>query len=249
MHAAEGENSNRNAYFCTTQWTVILKAGGSDPEARLALERVCETYWYPLYGYCRRKGNSPEDAQDLVQGFFQHLLAARSLAGLDAAKGKFRSFLLRSLNNYLANQWDHANRIKRGGGIQFVSIHAQSAEEQYQVEPVEETTPESLFARSWAETVVKQVGRLLKEEYSRAGELERFEVLKQFLMGGGDSRYDEVAGKLGLSESGVKTCVRRLRLRFRDLLRMELSQTVEDAARVDEEIRELLQALAGSARI
>lgn len=246
MHTAEGANGRNQAWFCTTQWTVVLKASNSGPESIRALERLCETYWYPLYSFVRRKGKSAEDAQDLVQGFFAHLLAGDCIAGVDAAKGKFRTFLLTSMTNYLANEWDRANRIKRGRGIEFVSVEAQDAEGKYRLEPVEQTTPETLFERSWAETMIAHVGRQLKEEYLRAGEGQRFEHLKEFLMGGGDSRYAAIATELGMSEGGVKTCVRRLRFRFRDLLREELAQTVDDPKEIDEEIRHLLLALAAS---
>ena len=243
MEAAEGQKI-QDPYFCTTQWTVILNASQSGPNGQRALERLCESYWYPLYSFVRRKGNSPEDAQDLVQGFFEQLLAGNGFAGLAAAKGRFRTFLLTSLVYYMANEWKRANALKRGGAVQFISLDGEDAEGKYKQEPVEHTTPELLFERSWAETVVARVAGQLREEYDRAGDSARFSKLKEFLMGGTESRYAATAAELGLSEGGVKTCVRRLRLRFRDLLRDELGRTVDDPAEVDAEIRHLLLVLA-----
>ena len=243
MEAAEGQKI-QDPYFCTTQWTVILNASQSGPDGQRALERLCESYWYPLYSFARRKGNSPEDAQDLVQGFFAQLLAGDGFAGVASAKGKFRTFLLTSFVYYMTNEWKRANALKRGGAVQFISLNGDDAEGKYKLGPVEHTTPEVLFERSWAETVVARVAAQLREEYERAGDGARFARLKEFLMGGAEARYASTAAELGLSEGGVKTCVRRLRLRFRDLLREELGQTVEDPAEVDSEIRHLLLALA-----
>ena len=145
---AVANHSPGNRFFCTTHWTVVLKAGRSGPDAQKALARLCEAYWHPLYFFARRKGKSPEDSEDLVQAFFAHLLEGGQFAGVDSAKGKFRSFLLASMTNFMSNDWKRGNRAKRGGGAPIISIDAQDAEGRYLVEPSDLVTPEMLFERS-----------------------------------------------------------------------------------------------------
>src|SRR5215472_714815 len=165
--------------FETTHWSVVLHAGNSQsPEADSAMERLCRTYWYPLYVFVRRKGYNHEDASDLTQAFFARFLEKRYLKSVDASLGKFRTFLLTSMTHFLANEWDKSQAQKRGGGQRIISFDDASAEERYRLEPVEHTTPETLFERRWAEALLgAALDRLAAET-----EPKRFEILKRFLM-------------------------------------------------------------------
>jgi RNA polymerase sigma factor (sigma-70 family) len=234
-------------YFGTTQWTMILQAKDlSSPENDQALERMCRAYWYPLYSFARRKGNNTEDAQDLVQGFFQRLLEKDYLRSVERDRGKFRTFLLTCFCNFMTNEYEKSNAQKRGGNAATFSIDALSGEERYQYEPAGGVTPDQAFEREWAQTVVDLVLSRLRLEYEKAGIVERFDALASSLMGGqNDQSYETLGAKLGLSANGVKTLVRRMRLRFRELLREELRQTIADPAGVDEELRHMLEALTG----
>src|SRR5215475_1101517 len=188
----QSESSGRpEGVFATTHWSVVVHAGNSgSPEAASALERLCRSYWYPLYVFVRRKGHSHEDASDLTQAFFAKFLEKRYLKSVDASLGKFRTFLLTSMTHFLANEWDKAQAEKRGGGERVISFDDSTAEERYQLEPVEHTTPETLYERRWARTVMGVVlGRLAKET-----EAKRFEALKPFLLEDKGARsYDEAA--------------------------------------------------------
>lgn len=230
--------------FHTTHWSVVLRAGASGNDARDALEDLCRTYWYPLYFYARRKGNSPEDAEDLVQGFFESILGSGSLARVSAEKGRFRTFLLTGLTNYMASEWVRRKRQKRGGEVEILSLDAAGAEERYRLEPLDQQSPELLFDRRWAETVVAKAVARLREEYERKDGGDRFARLKPLLMREpGAELYAQAGAALNLTENGVKTQVRRLRLRFRDILREELAHTVSAIPEIDEELRHLLSCL------
>jgi len=244
MHA-DAESNRLPHEFCTTRWTTVLKAKGGDSQRSEALESLCRTYWFPLYAFVRHKGKSPEDSQDLVQGFFEQFLMKDYLASVAQDKGRFRTFLLTSLTHFMANEWDKTNRLKRGGGRQIFSIDALEAEERFKLEPADKGLgPDAAFDRAWAQTVVDAVFSRLRAEYARLGEADRFELLNVSLMGGeAEGGYAEIGTKLGLSEGGIKTVVRRMRLRFRDLLRSELSETLAEGVEVDDEIRHLLVAL------
>ena len=225
---------------------MVLEAKKADSEqARDALERLCSTYWFPLYAFVRRKGHSPHEAQDLVQGFFEQLLAKSYLESVHPEKGKFRTFLLTALTNFLANDFDKKTRLKRGGGCQVISINADEAEHRYLEEPADQvTSPDQAFDRAWAQTVFDTVLSKLHEEYRKTGDEARFNALQQCLMAGdAQEKYVDIAPKLGLSEGGVKTSVRRMRLRFRDLLREELARTLAEGADLSEEIRHMIVAL------
>src|SRR6266567_2261206 len=170
--------------FTTTHWSVVLMAGQADsPQATEALEKLCRTYWYPLYVYVRRQGNSPEDAQDLTQIFFSRLLEKNYLAKADRDRGKFRTFLLGSLKNFLVNEWKRAGRLKRGGDRTFLSFDANTAEERYAGEPIDETNPANDFERQWAVTLIEQVFATLRREYASADKAQLFEALKVFIWG------------------------------------------------------------------
>ena len=220
----------------------MLAAGHSSaPAAQAALERLCRTYWFPLYAFARRQGNSPEDAQDLTQEFFSRLLEKNYLARADPDRGKFRTFLLRSLRNFLINEWKRAGRLKRGGGLEFLSIDTNAAEDRYAAEAPEEFSPDAEYEMRWAVTLIEQVLTVLREEFNAAGKVRLFEELKGFIWGDKSAAsYAEIAGQLNLTEATVKVAVHRLRQRFRKLLRAEVAHTVARPEDVDDELRHLI---------
>jgi RNA polymerase sigma factor (sigma-70 family) len=214
-----------------------------------ALAELCRLYWYPLYIFARRRGHSPEDAQDLTQGFFLHLLEHRALRSVDRLKGKFRSFLLASFQNYLSDMADRARRLKRGGDKEFVHLDTEEAEERYQLEPIESLTAEKIFDARWAMTVLGEALKQLGQEYASAGKTSTFETLRVFLDPDNSlavPSYEEVANQLKVSTGGVKTLIHRLRRRYTALLREEVGRTVSDPAEIDEEIHALCDALIAS---
>jgi RNA polymerase sigma-70 factor (ECF subfamily) len=225
---------------------VVLTAGRRDTtRARAALESLCQTYWPPLYAYVRRRGNSPEDAQDLTQAFFARLLERNAVASVAPEKGRFRSFLLASLNHFLSDEWDKARAQKRGGG-QVVPIDLQSAETQMGVIPVEHFTPEKAFEHRWAITLLEQVYQRLGEEYHLQGKGPLFDALRATLAGRSDAApYAELAKQLEQSEGAIKVAVHRLRQRYRVLLRETIADTVSTPEEVEDELRYLFQTLAG----
>jgi RNA polymerase sigma-70 factor (ECF subfamily) len=232
--------------FATTHWTVVLAASrGSTPQADRALEELCRTYWYPLYAYIRRHGHSKEDAEDLTQGFFARFLARNYLEGLSSEKGRFRAFLLAALKHYLANEWDKSQRQKRGGGVAPLSLDWQDADTRYQIDPADQLSPDKLYDRAWAVTLLEQVITRLRDESAAEGKGKAFEQLKPFLMAGqSDIPYAEAAARLGLNEGAARVAVHRLRKRYRALLREEISQTLSDPADAEEEMRALFRAFA-----
>jgi RNA polymerase sigma-70 factor (ECF subfamily) len=242
-----GSSAEGAASFHTTRWTIVMSAAQSQaPGAESALAQFCRTYWYPLYIFARRRGYSPDDAQDLTQSFFLHLLEHRALADVDRLKGKFRSFLLASFQNHLSDQADHARRIKRGGGKEFVQLDAEEAEERYRLEPAESLTPENIFDARWTMTVLGEVLKQLRQEYVAEGKACTFDALKAFLDPYNSTTlpsYDEVANRLQVTLGAAKTLIHRLRKRYTALLRQEVGRTVSDPAEIDEEIHALCEAL------
>lgn len=236
----------RQPAFVTTHWSVVLAAGRNDTtRARAALARLCQTYWFPLYAYVRRRGNSPHDAQDLTQEFFARLLERQSLASADPACGRFRSFLLTAMNHFLIHEWHKAQAKKRGGG-QAISLDLAAAEERFDLEPADQATPDKIFDREWALTLLHEVLNRLEVEHRREGKHELFNALKQTLAGSRESQpYAELASKLGLNEGAVKVAVHRLRKRYRELIRSEISHTLDQSRDIEEEMRHLFSALAG----
>ena len=233
--------------FATTRWTIVLKAGRSDTtQARDALAKLCRAYWYPLYAYVRRQGHGPHDAQDLTQEFFARLIEKNYLGDVDREKGRFRSFLLASLKHFLANEWDKAKAVKRGGDQTFVSLNSESAETRYSLEPADTLSADKIFERRWALTLLEQVLAGLREEYSATGKAALFDRLKDCLTGDRSSLpYAELGRKAGMSEGAVKVAVHRLRRRYRDSLREEIANTVGSPDEVEEELRYLFAVLAG----
>jgi len=244
--AAPGSGEQGAHQFHATHWSVVLAAGDSRaPGSAQALERLCRAYWFPIYAFVRRQGVDAHEAQDLTQAFFTRLLDKKALGQVDPAKGKFRSFLLASLTNFLNNERDKAKRLKRGGDAEFVYLDARPAEERYLAEPSHSDSPERVFERRWATAVLEQVAARLQEELTAQGQAKRFEILKGFLMGDSDKvSYERAAAELGLSVSAVTSSIYRLRLRFRELFRAEIASTVGSASEIDEEIRHLLAALS-----
>jgi len=241
-----GSDAPRQPVFVTTHWSVVLTAGRSDTtRARTALENLCQIYWPPLYAYVRRRGYSPEDAQDFTQAFFARLLERKAVAGVAPEKGRFRSFLLPSLNHFLSDEWDKARAIKRGGG-KVISLDLQSAETQLGVIPVENFTPEKAFEHRWAITLLEQVYQRLGAEYRAQGKGALFDTLRTTLAGDSDAApYAELAKQLNLSEGAVKVAVHRLRQRYRMLLRETIADTVSTPDEVEDELRFLFRTLAG----
>lgn len=226
---------------------MVLAAGGAEsPAAQDALARLCQTYWYPLYAYVRRRGHSAADAQDLTQEFFARLLARNWIATADQGKGRFRSFLLGAMNHFLADEWDKARAQKRGGGQAPLPLELDTAETSFSREPVDPTTAEQLFERRWALTLLNIVVNRLQGEYEAEGRGKLFAQLHPCLVGERTALpYAELAAQAGVSEGTIKAAVHRLRQRYRQLLRAEITNTVGHSAEVEDELRHLLAVLAG----
>ena len=215
------------------------------PQAQAALEQLCQTYWFPLYAYIRRRGHAKADAEDLTQAFFARLLEKNFLANLDAEKGKFRAFLLAALKHFLANEWDKSQRQKRGGGETHLSLDWQTADTTFQVAATNEPSPDRVFDREWAVALLGKVIQRLQAECEADGRGTQFAELKIFLTAGkGASSHAEAARKLGMDETAVRVAVHRLRKRYRVLLRDEIARTLSEPAMVDEEMRALFGAFA-----
>ena len=240
-----GTSQSAAAEFTTTHWSVVLAAGqSSSPAAQAALEQLCRRYWYPLYAYVRRRGYSPEDAQDLTQSFFERLLERDLLAELRPAGARFRSFLLHALKNHLASEWTRAHAEKRGGSTTFLSLDDLSPETRYAQETADTESPDAAFERRWASTVLHQALDRLRREHVAASKEEFFNLLADGLTGVVPTSYAELAIQLGMTEAAVKMAIHRLRKRYGELLRLEVAQTVVTSAEIDQELRHLLSALA-----
>ena len=241
MPGAE-QKDNQTAAFQTTHWSIVLQAVSGDSAA--ALERLCRTYWYPLYAFVRRQGHEVHDAQDLTQGFFELFLAKHYLKDVDRDKGRFRSFLLASLKHYLANKWKKANRQKRGGLVETISFDATDAEERYRLEPSDESSAELVYDRRWARAVLDSVMTKLREEFAQAGKGDRFEPMSRFIFQEPQpGEYPRLAAEWKVTESGVRSSVQRIRERYAALFRAEIANTVSDPRDVDGEIAHLIKAL------
>ncbi len=232
-------------HFATTRWSVVLAAGDENtPGAREALARLCDIYWYPLYAFVRRWGHTADDAQDLTQEFFTRLLEKHYLGDVRPERGRFRSFLLASLKHFLLNERDRVLAQKRGGGQRPVPLEGETAEGRYLREPCEPSTPETIFERRWALTLLDRVLARLQDEYAASGRERLFEALRGTLTGETDApRYAQLAARLEMTEGAVKVAVHRLRRRFGALLREEIADTVAEPGEIDDEIRYLFKAL------
>lgn len=240
-------NKEQAGCFQTTHWSVVLAAGQTGaPSAEAALENLCKTYWYPLYAYIRRQGRNPHDAQDLTQEFFTRILEKRYFRFADRERGRFRSFLLKSLQHFLVNEWVSGQAQKRGGGAQFILLDDESAERIFQQELAVSVSPERLYDKRWAITLLNRAMDRLGADYAASGKGELFEQLKSLLLAEGSVEiYREMSAQSGLSEGATKVAVHRLRQRFRDAVRAEIAQTVATPAEVDEELRWLMTSMSG----
>ena len=242
----DGADSGRKpGVFASTHWSVVQAAGRLDtPEAAGALEILCRTYWYPLYAFIRRSGYGADDARDLAQGFFCQLLQKNYVGKADPERGRFRSFLLITLKRFLRDEVAKASARKRGGGIPPISLDAAAGESRYQLEPVEELTPEMLFERRWAEAVIEQAVHQIEQECQAKGQAREFAELRAALPGErGEASCAVMAQRLGWTESAVKGAVYRLRLRHRELVRATIAHAVGNPDEVDDELRHLIQVL------
>jgi len=230
--------------FTTTQWSVVLDAQGESPSAQKALEKLCRTYWWPLYGFIRREGYSPEEAQDLTQGFFAMLLERRDFDAVRREKGRLRSYLLASLKNFLAKTHRRAMTIKRGEGRPLVPLEELLARERADAEPTDTLSADRIYERRWALTLLEQVLARLEKEYHVAGNSVLFEQLKQMLSGEPDRPSQaKIAQALNMKENAVKQAFHRLRQRYRLLLREEIAQTVVAPSDVEDELRHFIAIL------
>ncbi|MCP4263192.1 MAG: sigma-70 family RNA polymerase sigma factor [Planctomycetes bacterium] len=238
-------NQPGDGRFATTHWSVVLAAGRPKSASyRQALETLCQTYWFPLYAYLRRHGCNSHQAQDYTQAFFTALLDKGGLGLADPKRGKFRSFLLASLKHFLSNERARARAKKRGGGRKALSLDFENAENQYALEPRDELSPEKLFERSWALTVLDRTMARLKAESISMNKEKLFKRLKSYLTADkGSAPYRQAADDLDITEGAVRVAVYRLRKRYRELLRDEIAQTVTSDDQIDEEIRDLFTAL------
>ena len=236
-----GELASR---FATTRWDIVLASAETQmPGADAALSDLCRTYWRPLYAFTRRRGYSAADAEDLVQGFFARFLNDRAIKKADPQRGRFRTFLLSSLENFIANEWDRANAVKRGGTFQFVSIDDLAAEERQFAKPAEAESAEQAFDRRWAEAIVETVIAQLRQEAQAHGKGKAFDELKCFLTADATS-YETVAQRLNVPLAAAKTAIHRLRANFRGLVRREVARTVTSPNEIDDELRYLSSMLA-----
>jgi len=235
----------RRNRFPATRWSLVVTAGSQRSEdADAALAQLCEAYWYPLYAFLRTRGHRAEEAQDLTQAFFLQVIEKRPLAHADPARGRFRSFLLTSLKNFAANEFDRQRAAKRGGGAPMLSLDVETAEGRFQLEPVSTETPENLFERKWTVTLLERALARVRDDVM-PGKAQQFDQLKGYLTGDGDQPpYAEMAATLGISEGAVKVAVHRLRRRFREFVRDEVAQTVSSPADIENEIRHLWSSVS-----
>jgi RNA polymerase sigma-70 factor (ECF subfamily) len=245
-HGHEGTDTGQPGIFSTTHWSVVLEAGQTDSAGALAaLERLCRTYWYPLYVFIRKKGYSPEDAQDLTQEFFARFLEKQYVGLADQSRGKFRTFLLRSLEHFLINEWAKTQAAKRGGGIaRSIPLDEEEPEKRYLLERVDGMAPDKAYEKRWAISLLEKVMERLRAEFAPQRS-DLFDALKVTVWGEQtEASYQLISASLGMAEGAVKVAAHRMRLRYRELLRSEVAHTVATSAAVDEE----LQYLAGVLR-
>jgi RNA polymerase sigma factor (sigma-70 family) len=235
--------------FVTTRWTLVAAAAAdsSDPQRQEALGDLCQAYWPPLYAFLRRRGHSPEDAQDLTQGFFARVLERRDFSAADPTRGRFRSFLLSALQHYAINEHERASTVKRGGRVQRLSLDFEEVERTYVLEPRHDDSPDRVFNRKWAAISLDRALGRLRDECHTLGKGALADALLPYLTDTGQlPAYRTVAEQLGLTEGATKVAVHRLRQRFGAILRLEIAETVLAPADVDDEVRELIRALSPS---
>ena len=241
----DGKQPSNKRWFATTRWSLVVAAGDSrHPEGPDALASLCRDYWPPIYSYVRSRGNEAEAARDLTQAFFAKLLEKRYLKDAQQERGRFRTFLLTAVKHFLANEWDREQALKRGGGLAPLPLDVDTAEGLYRPEPADGETPETIFEKRWALTLLDRVLDRLEREMAKSGNRERFERFRPFLTAErGGARYCQVADELGMSEAAVKVAIHRMRRRFGALLREEVAGTVDEPGTVDGEIRHLFSVI------
>ena len=231
--------------FATTSWSMVVHAADPDsPGKEDALSALCETYWYPLYVFVRRKGHARAEAEDLTQAFFAELLAKNTISIADGSRGKFRTFLLTALTHFMANDWRSRQTEKRGGRVNRISIDYDAAENRLSSQPVHELTPEKIFDRAWALTLLEEAIEAVRDQYRKSGKLELFEALRGALVGEETATHQEIASRLNMTESAIKVSLYRLRQRYGDQLRLQIARTLDDPSCVDEELSALYTALS-----
>jgi RNA polymerase sigma-70 factor (ECF subfamily) len=244
MTRSDNSKDTDRSRFATTQWSLVVAAGDLDnPSARDALAHLCRSYWLPIYVYLRRRGADEERARDLTQGFFAKLLEKNYVGDARRDRGRFRTFLLTSLKHFVANEWDRETAQKRGGGRSPISLDDLDAEGHYKREPAHEDTPERLFDRRWARTLLEASLDRLREESTDPEARGRHESLVPFMTGDSKTGYREAAAGLGMSESAARMAVHRMRRRFRAIVREEVARTVGEHGAVDDELRYLFSAM------
>ncbi|MCI0541858.1 MAG: sigma-70 family RNA polymerase sigma factor [Verrucomicrobiales bacterium] len=233
--------------FRTTLWTVVLAAADrSSPDSEAALAKLCQTYWLPVYAFIRKRGRSPEQAQDLTQSFFAKFLEMNYVARAERERGRFRSFLMTSVENFLHDEHDRASTRKRGGGQWPLSLDAKLAEEEFLNEPAEALTPASAFEKHWARTLLENVMRRLAEEYRESGKFDLFGQLQAHLWGDSDSiPYEDLSQRMAMTVVNLRVTAHRMRQRYREILRQEIAHTVTSPDEIDGEIRYLIQVVSG----
>jgi len=235
---------DQHQWFTTTHWSVVLSAREGSSDAEKSLQSLCQAYWPPLYTYIRRSGQAEHDAQDLTQEFISQLLAKNFLANISPHKGKFRSFLLASLKNFLASEHQRATALKRGGGVTLIPLDANPEEDFLRAEPATHETPESIFERRWAVALMERAFAKLRGELAAAGKTAQFDRLKEYLQAdAGRGDYTVAARDLKMSPSAVGVAVHRLRQRFGELIRREIADTVTSPEEIDGELRHLASVL------
>jgi DNA-directed RNA polymerase specialized sigma24 family protein len=243
--SGDSERLAKQVWFDATSWTTVREAGQpGSPEADAARAKLCQAYWYPLYFYVRRLGQSPEDAQDLTQGFFARLLEKNYVASADREKGRFRSFLLVLLKRFLAGEWARANRQKRGGGVELIPLDLEHTESRYVAEPADELSPDKAFDRRWAQVLLARVTDRLQAQCVAEGKGHLFAELRPFLTGEGEEPYEAVAQRLQIPKATLKVLVHRFRQRYGQVLREEIAPTVASPEEVEDELRALFAALS-----
>jgi RNA polymerase sigma-70 factor (ECF subfamily) len=244
-HQAPAAPAVNSDSFATTRWTLVLTAGGDgSTRSRHAMAELCALYWYPLYAFIRRKGHDPDAAQDLTQGFFARLLERDIVRTADRDRGRFRSYLLGAVQHFLSDERDRQHALKRGGGQLTISRDLETAEQRYALEPSHDETPERLFERRWASTVLQLVLAELRAQFQAEGKLEQFERLKPYLtQGPSDGTQAQAAAELGMTPGAARVALHRMRTRYARLLREQIAQTVASPADVEEEIRHLRAAV------
>lgn len=230
-----------NRQFATTHWSVVRAINQENNALAVsALQELCQTYWYPLYTFVRRQGNDANAAADLTQAFFADLLQREDLRKVDPSFGKFRSFLLAALKHFISNEWDKSRALKRGGGKPSLSLDFGEADNRYRLEPSHDQTPELIFEKQWAKTLLERVSEILRSDYADRGKAHQFDKLKKFLAGkSNEETLAQAAEQLSMSEVAVKVAVHRMRQKFGEILRAEIANTVATAEEIDSEIQHL----------